>query len=140
MGYNTANIPFCYLNEKNEAAGFDMAFAYQLALDLECKLELVPLNIERLDADFEAGEFDIVMSGLIMTEERLTKFDFTQPYYNDLRALVVRAGDKAKFLHLEAVKAREGLRIGGAGAYAAAAKRLFPKAAVETAHRPERCF
>jgi ABC-type amino acid transport substrate-binding protein len=92
----------------------------------------VPLDIYKLTEQFDAGDFDIVMAGLVMTEERLTKLDFTQAYYTDLKVLVVRVEDKAKYLDLEAVKERQGLRIGGAGAYAPAAKKLFPLADVAT--------
>ncbi len=132
VGFNVTNIPFCYLNNSGEYSGFDMAFAFQLAKDLECKLELVHLDIYKLAEQFDAGDFDIVMAGLVMTEERLTRLDFTQPYYTAAKVLVVRAKDKSNFLNLEAVKAWEGVRIGGIGAYGLAAKRLFPLAQVTT--------
>lgn len=80
VGYNTGVTPYCFINNFGEIVGYDVAFAYRLAEDLNCSLELVPLNYATISEDLASGKYDIGMSAISIDEERLKKILFCQPY------------------------------------------------------------
>jgi len=55
VGYNTNTIPFFFKNNKHQFAGYDAAFAYQLAKDLGCSLEFVPMRFGYIPEEINAG-------------------------------------------------------------------------------------
>jgi proton glutamate symport protein len=128
VGFFGDSIPYCYFNDKNELVGFDVSYAYELARDLECKLEFIPFDFNQLAQNLTDGVFDIGMSSIIMSEERLLQMQFTFPYLEDNNALVVPRLKKKEFLLLKEAQANETLKIGAGGAQYAIAKRHFPKA------------
>lgn len=131
VGFYPNSIPYCYYNHKNELVGFDVAYAYELASDLGCHLEFVPIeNIDTLASDLLNGVFDIGMSSIIVSEERLLQMQFTAPYLQDNNVLVVPRAKKKEFLHLKTLAQNKNITIGAAGAYFDLAKRTFPNATV----------
>jgi len=130
VGFNPNSIPYCYYNDRNELVGFDIAYAYELARDLECKLELIPFDFSKLEKNLLEGVFDIGMSSIIMNEERLIRMQFTFPYLEDNNVLIVQRLKKNKFLRLADAGAQENLRIGAGGAQFEIAKQYFPTAKV----------
>lgn len=80
VGCNPFAAPFAFCNHFGELAGFDLAYARELASNLNCRLELVPLNYNRIKEELDEGLYDIGMSGLSMTEERLSDIYFSPPY------------------------------------------------------------
>jgi proton glutamate symport protein len=125
VGFDPRNIPYCYLNAKGEPAGYDVAFAYQLAKDLDCKLMFVPLNLDQMGDQLSKGYYDIAMAAIVMNEERLLKMDFTHSYTEEYNVLVVPTALKSVFLKEGTQTTR---KIGGIGAYGVIAKRHFPNA------------
>lgn len=130
VGFNPESIPYCYYNEHNELVGYDIAYAYQLAQDLDCQLEFVPFHFDHLVQDIKDGYFDIGMSSIIMSEKRILEIDFTAPYREDNNVLIVPTKKKNLFLKLDAIKAIEGLKIGAGGVQVQTASRHFPKATI----------
>jgi proton glutamate symport protein len=128
VGYYFMDTPFCYFNRFGELAGYDVAFAYQLAKDLDCSLEFIPIDTSRLGEQLTTGEFDVGMSAIIMTEERLTQMDFVKPNFEQNNVLIVPVRQKQQFLNLDDVVARKGLKIGGIGGYFDTLARHFPLA------------
>lgn len=130
VGFYPNSIPYCYYNDRDELVGFDIAYAYELARDLECKLEFIPFDFNYLAQNLADGIFDIGMSSIIMNEERLLRMQFTFPYLEDNNVLVVSRQKKKEFLHLKEASERVGLKIGAAGAQIEIAKRHFQKAEI----------
>jgi ABC-type amino acid transport substrate-binding protein len=112
VGYNSGIIPFCYLNSSGDLVGYDVAYAYQLARDLNVRLRLIPFQWTHLASNLGEGRFDIAMAGIYVTEDRLLQFKASSPYFQSPLALFMpreRAGDftsRAKILE------RNDLRIG----------------------------
>jgi Na+/H+-dicarboxylate symporter/ABC-type amino acid transport substrate-binding protein len=129
VGYFHMDTPFSYMNRFGELAGYDVSFAYKLASDLDCALEFIPLDVLNIGKQLDAAEFDIVMSALVMTEQRLTQMDFVRPMFEENNVLIVPLDKKAKFLDLDHVVAMGGLKMGGIGAYYETLQRHFPLAA-----------
>ncbi len=126
VGYNEHAIPFCYRNKWNELVGYDIAYAYQLAKDLDVKLELVPIDYDTLAEDVNNGYCDIVMSAIVMDEQRILNMQFSSSYIEDSNALVVPVKNLDKYRTLEQVEKIPNFRIGAAGAYKAVFAIHFP--------------
>jgi proton glutamate symport protein len=130
VGYNTTDIPYCYLNNKGELSGYDMAYAYQLARDLDCKLEFVPLSFNDMGEQLNGGGYDIAMAAVVMNEERLKTMNFTHHYSIQNVVLIVTQERKKEFLKLDNIIADKQLKIGVIGAYSDFLIRHFPNARI----------
>jgi proton glutamate symport protein len=130
VGIFPNSIPYCYYNYEDELVGYDVSYAYELARDLECKLQFVPFSFDRLASDINEGVFDIGMSSIIMNEERLVQMVFTYPYLADNIVLVVPRDRKKEFLQLKDAQAIRNLNIGAGGALYEIAMRHFPNAKI----------
>jgi ABC-type amino acid transport substrate-binding protein len=128
VGYDIRNIPFCYLNEHRQVVGYDMAYAYQLAKDLDVKLQLIPFDYETLVSDINTGFYDIAMSAIIMDEERILDLQFTNSYIEQPNVLVVPVNRINHFTDLNQVQQNKALRIGAIGEYASVVRNHFPQA------------
>jgi Na+/H+-dicarboxylate symporter/ABC-type amino acid transport substrate-binding protein len=117
VAYDTYAIPFSYLNEWNEVVGYDIAYAYELAKDLDVKLELIPVNYDTMAQDLNSGYFDIAMAAILMTDNRVLEMDFARPYIEQPNALVVPVGKIDEFKDLTKVENNPKLKIGGMGGY-----------------------
>jgi ABC-type amino acid transport substrate-binding protein len=95
IGYNAEMIPFSFLGSNGQIIGYDMAFAYALAQDLHCDLELVPVRFRHLADDLESGLYDIAMTGVSITENRLRRMCFSNAYSDAPIVFVMRK----KFSH-----------------------------------------
>ncbi len=130
VGYNTTDIPYAYENEEEQVVGYDIAYAYQLANDLDCTLELIPCNFNLLHEEFQAGFYDIAMAAILMTEDRLTNLNFTHPYQEENVVMVVPVSKKKHFLNLPELVSDQGLNIGVIGGTKYYVYRHFPYAKV----------
>jgi Na+/H+-dicarboxylate symporter/ABC-type amino acid transport substrate-binding protein len=128
IGYEADNPPYCYLNAEGKLVGYDIALAYLLARDLDCKLEFVKYNINHLEEELSEGKYDIGMAGILMIEQRLAKMDFTYPYTEQDNVLVIPHDKKALFLNLERATQNPDLVIGATGGYSYVVQRHFPLA------------
>lgn len=112
VGYNAGIIPFCYRNAAGELSGYDVAYAYQLARDLNVSLTFVPFNWEALASDLETGRFDIAMAGIYVTDDRLLRFKVSEPYFQSPLALFMPRERAARFRSRSKILAQTGLKIG----------------------------
>ncbi len=128
VGYHALEMPYCYWNKYGELVGYDVAYAHQLARDLDCTLEFIPLVFGHLKEEIDQGIYDIAMSSIIMSEHRIINMAFTSPYDEQNFVLIVPTRESKKFLHLNSVIEREGLKIGGTGVFLDAINRHFPLA------------
>jgi Na+/H+-dicarboxylate symporter len=90
VGYNPEMIPFSFQGTNGQIIGYDMAFAYTLARDLQCDLELIPAHFGHISDELDAGLYDIAMSGVSITERRLKKMCFSHPYLDSQIVFVMR--------------------------------------------------
>lgn len=130
VGYDVRNIPFCYLNHKDEVVGYDIAYAYQLAKDLDVKLELVPFNDTTLISDINTGFYDIAMSAVLMDEARIKTLQFSNAYIKQFNVLIVPESRRSLFRHPERALSNPALQIGGMGGYSQVARMHFPQSTI----------
>ncbi|HEY5234648.1 MAG TPA: cation:dicarboxylase symporter family transporter [Rhabdochlamydiaceae bacterium] len=95
VGYNPEMIPFSFQGSNRKIIGYDMSFAYMLAHDLQCDLELVPVHFGRLAEELNTGLYDVAMTGVSITEPRLKKMCFSHPYLDSRMVFLMRK----KFSH-----------------------------------------
>jgi Na+/H+-dicarboxylate symporter/ABC-type amino acid transport substrate-binding protein len=112
VGYNDGIIPFCYRNSANRLAGYDVAYAYQLARDLNVRLSFIPFQWQHLASDLEAGRFDIAMAGIYVTADRLLRLKVSIPYFQSPLAFFMPRDRASAFRSRSEILKRRALRIG----------------------------
>jgi Na+/H+-dicarboxylate symporter len=111
VGYIPKRIPFSYLNTVGELVGFDVDMAHKLAKDFEWNIEFIPIDQEKLAQQLQTGFYDIVMSGIPVTADKLEDMLFTTPYLDTTAALIVEDFRKDEFATISKVRQQENLII-----------------------------
>jgi Na+/H+-dicarboxylate symporter/ABC-type amino acid transport substrate-binding protein len=128
VGYNPTCAPFCFLNVDGNIVGYDIAFAYDLAYDLGCQLELVPLDYHYLTQELDGRYYDIAMSAVTINESRLKALIFTKSYVTPRLVLVIKEKMKKQFANIDKVIENKKIKIAvlKGSSYEAAVKEIFP--------------
>lgn len=90
IGSDITFPPFEYL-ENDQPAGFDIDIANAIFEQSGEKANFLDSRFSNLITGLEAKKFDLLMSGLYITKERLEKVDMV-PYYMTTEALISLAG------------------------------------------------
>ena len=85
------------VDSKDTIVGFDVAIAQYIADDLGVELKVVDMSFDNLCINLAKGDFDIVIAGMASTEERLKSVDFSDPYFKQQQAILIRAEDDALY-------------------------------------------
>lgn len=113
--------PFEFQEEgKTEYQGFDMDLIRALGKEMGYKVEISNIGFDGLIPALEAGNIDLIISGMTINEERKGKVLFSDPYYESGLTIVVRKDEKdiKGFKDLEGKKIA--VQIGTTGANEAA--------------------
>lgn len=73
--------PFNFIDQNNELQGFEVDLAKALCETMKAECALVPHEWEGLVRDLVNYQYDAVMSSLEITERRLKRIAFSEPYY-----------------------------------------------------------
>ncbi len=132
VGYNPNVIPFSYRNAHGDLVGFDIAYAYQLASDLDVALDLIPYSWTELSDELVQRRFDIAVGGIYVTDERLQRLTVSRSYFQSPMALIVRSRRAGEFLDRKAILAMPRLRLAvfDDPVLVPMVRRLFPAAAI----------
>jgi ABC-type amino acid transport substrate-binding protein len=132
VGYNRENLPFSYHNEKGDLVGFDVELMHELSRELGVEPEFIPWTYETLFKDLEQSKFDVAIGGLIVTPERLTKANFSEPYMNITQSVVVEDYRRHKFKIWRVIDEKLITRLGVVGkSRAEDVKRTLPNTDIE---------
>ena len=74
------------------AYGYDVAVAQELAKALDMDLEVHKSEWASITQGLDAGDYDVIISGMGRTAKREQSYDFTDPYYYRTNCLVVKKG------------------------------------------------
>lgn len=80
VGMEPGYMPFELTNQKGEIIGFDVDMAKRIAKAMDVKLELVSTAWDGIIPALLTGKFDILMSGMTLTQQRNMSINFAQPY------------------------------------------------------------
>ena len=112
VGADTAYPPFEDINpETNLPEGFDVDMAIIIADGLEVDLTYKTSAWDPIIPNLQAGQFDIIISAMTITEEREVEVDFTRWYYNSSQAWLVKADNPKNILSEDDLNTA-GLKIG----------------------------
>jgi polar amino acid transport system substrate-binding protein len=87
--------------------GFEVDIAEALARELGVRSEFVQNDWSNLVPSLERGTFDVIMNGLEVTESRIGRVLFTQPYYVFAERLMARRDDATVTTDLISLKGRK---------------------------------
>jgi cystine transport system substrate-binding protein len=93
-----ASPPWSYLDDKNEAAGYDVAVAREIFKRIGvAKVEFVADKFKNFIEGINAKKYDVVVNSMARTPERAKVVDFTEPYtVQDFRIWVAAANTDIK--------------------------------------------
>ena len=80
VGFDSGYMPFEMTNQKGRYVGFDIDMAKEMAKAMGVKF--VPVNTawDDIIPSLTTGKFDIIISGITVTQERNLKISFADPY------------------------------------------------------------
>lgn len=127
VGYSANVVPFCFINHYGHLSGFDLAFAEQLAFDLGCQLVLVPMDYGRIVQQLSNNEFDIAMSAVSITEDRLPQLYFSKPYLEAAIVFVGKEKERKRLSSLDYIASNQ-IKIAAlkGSSYEKEAQQVFP--------------
>lgn len=94
IGIDDAFPPMEFRNEQNELVGFDIDASRELGKRLGIEIEHVPTAWKGVIMSLKTKKFDIIWSGMSVTEERMKEISFTRPYIMQKQIMVVKAGNE----------------------------------------------
>ena len=80
VGMEPGYMPFELTNQKGEIIGFDVDMAKRMAKAMGVELELVSTAWDGIIPALLTDKFDVIMSGMTLTQERNMSINFAQPY------------------------------------------------------------
>ncbi|MBM3597063.1 MAG: transporter substrate-binding domain-containing protein [Alphaproteobacteria bacterium] len=73
-------VPWAMRNKSGDLIGFEVDVARRLSEDMGVKLDLVPTAFDGMVPALIARKFDVVITGIVISEARQLLVNFTQPY------------------------------------------------------------
>ena len=129
VGMEPGYMPFEMTNKKGEIIGFDVDMAKRIAKAMGVELELVSTAWDGIIPALITKKFDIIMSGMTLTQERNLKISFADPYIVIGQSILVDkklAGEIKSYKDLNDKKYKVASKLGTTGEQAV--KRVIPKA------------
>lgn len=111
VGMEGTYAPYTYHGEDGELTGYEVEVASAIAEKMGYQVEFIETEWDSMFAALDAGNFDVVMNQVTITDERLEKYDFSTPYIYSKPILIVAADneDIKSFEDVQGKKAAEGL-------------------------------
>ncbi|MGB7472343.1 transporter substrate-binding domain-containing protein [Trichococcus sp.] len=78
---------------EDKIIGFDIAIAQAIADELGVELKVIDMDFDGLIPALSTGKVDMILAGMNPTEERKQSVDFTDIYYTQKDALVIKSDD-----------------------------------------------
>ena len=127
VGMEPGYMPFEMTNQRGEIMGFDVDMAKGIAAAMGVELELVNTAWDGIIPSLLTNKFDIIMSGMTVTQERNLKVNFASPYIVIGQTILIKkeiAGDVKSYADLNNKKFTVGSKLGTTGEKAT--KRMIP--------------
>ncbi len=93
MGSDTTYPPFESIGDDGKPEGFDVDIATEIAERLGLELEVVTTAWDGIIPGLKADKYDIIMSAMTITDERLEEIDFSDPYIDSNQSIAVKKGN-----------------------------------------------
>lgn len=129
VGMEPGYMPFELKNQKGQIIGFDVDMANRMAKAMGVELELVDTAWDGIIPALLTGKFDVIMSGMTLTQERNMSINFAPPYIVIGQSILVKkelAGTIKSYKDLNDAKYTIASKLGTTGEQAT--KRMIPNA------------
>jgi len=94
IGSDTTYPPFEFVDTKtNKIVGFDVDMVNAICKLVNCTAEFVTTNFDTIFVALSQKQFDMVVSGVTVTDERKKTVDFSDSYLKYGETLLIRKGD-----------------------------------------------
>jgi len=90
VGMEPGYMPFEMKDKKGRIIGYDVDMAKKMAKEMGVKLKLVPTAWDGIVAGLVTGKYDIIMSGMTITQQRNLKINFADPYVVVGQTMMIR--------------------------------------------------
>jgi polar amino acid transport system substrate-binding protein len=98
IGTEGAYAPWNFVNDAGELAGYEIDLANAMCEHAGLECEIVQNDWDSIIPNLLAGNYDVIMAGMSITDERLETINFTQDYYPpDPSKYAVAAGAEFDF-------------------------------------------
>ena len=87
-----------YLDDNKQPIGFGVEYIKEVAREAGIDVDVQNIAWDGIFGGVATGKYDIVSSSTTITPERKQQFDFTDPYYEVLQAVILPAGQEIKSL------------------------------------------
>lgn len=103
--------PFTYHDESGKLTGFDVEIAEEIASRLGVEPKFMETQWDAMFAGLDSKRFDMIANQVGIKEERLAKYDFSEPYISSAAVLVTHADNKEvkSFEDLKGLKSAQSL-------------------------------
>lgn len=129
IGMEPGYMPFELTNQKGEIIGFDVDMAKRMAKAMGVELELVSTAWDGIIPALLTGKFDVIMSGMTLTQSRNMTVNFAQPYILIGQSVLLKkehAGQVNSYKDLDDAKYTVASKLGTTGEQAT--KRMISNA------------
>ena len=98
MGTEGAYPPYNFINDAGEVDGFERELGDALCLRAELTCEWVTNEWDSIIPNLVSGNYDVIIAGMSITDERDEVIDFTQDYYPPTASAYVALTADADFM------------------------------------------
>ena len=96
VGCNADFAPFEFQDVSGkEYIGFDMDLIRAIGKEMGYEVKIQNINFDGLIPALDAGNIDVIISGMTITNERAEKVNFAKPYYQSGLTVVVKKDNNA---------------------------------------------
>ncbi|QQA44085.1 transporter substrate-binding domain-containing protein [Pelagovum pacificum] len=95
MGTEGAYPPYNFLNDNGEVDGFEIELGNELCARAELTCEWVTNDWDSIIPNLVSGNYDTIIAGMSITDERDEVIDFTQDYFPPTASAYVGASEDA---------------------------------------------
>ena len=95
---DAAWAPFEYIGEGGEPTGIDIEIAKAIADELGVELEVSNIAFDTIPAALSAGDADLALACITITDERKEEMAFTEPYTTVQQTMIVAADSDIKVM------------------------------------------
>lgn len=100
IGTNSGYPPYEFFmvkNGKKQLVGYDIDLGNKIAAELGVKAEFIDMEFDALVNSLKLGNIDIILAGMVNTEERRQSIDFSDAYVNSTLVAVMKKENVTKF-------------------------------------------
>ena len=93
LGTEGAYPPYNFLNDQGEVAGFERELGDELCVRAELTCEWVTNEWDSIIPNLVSGNYDVIIAGMSITDERDQVIDFSEPYTQPDPSAFLAMGD-----------------------------------------------